>query len=60
VWNVAKAKIEVYRASICRLLSKRSFDDIDPVKHILELFMGKMSSLMNLMMTESSIYPIKR
>jgi hypothetical protein len=54
VWNVAKSKIEAYRACICRL-SKRSFDDIDPVKHILKLFMGKMSSLMNLMMTELNL-----
>lgn len=55
MWNVAKAEIEAYRACICRLLSKRSFDDIDPVKHILELFMGKMSSLMSLMMRELNL-----
>lgn len=30
----------------------RKFEDIDPVKDILELFMGKMSSLMQLMMSE--------
>lgn len=48
VWNIAQEEIEAYRKRVCEL-TKTSFEDIDPVKDILELFMGKSKPVMQLL-----------
>mmetsp|Transcript_28857 Transcript_28857/g.52205 ORF Transcript_28857/g.52205 Transcript_28857/m.52205 type:complete len:720 (+) Transcript_28857:272-2431(+) len=54
VWTIARKEIEAYRERICKL-TKLNFDEIDPVKHILELFMGKSKPLMQLMMSSLEV-----
>jgi hypothetical protein len=50
VWNIAQEEIEAYRKRVYEL-TKTNFEDIDPIKDILELFLGKSRPLMHLLMS---------
>lgn len=54
LWTVAIDEIKAYRERICKL-KNLSFDEIDPIKHILELFLGKSKPLMQLLESELGV-----
>lgn len=48
VWNSAKAEIEAYRSGISEKTGKR-FEEVDPFNDVMNAYLGKSSSLMQLM-----------
>lgn len=52
VWNIAKDEITAYRNRV-KELTKKDFHDIDPIKEVMDLFLGKAKPIMQLM--ESSL-----
>lgn len=48
VWTTSKQEVQAYRDRVVKMVGK-SFEDIDPVKDITELFLGKARPVMQLM-----------
>jgi hypothetical protein len=58
VWKIAREEIEAYRARV-KELGNKNFEDIDPGKDVLELYLGKAKSLIHLMETELGLLHAK-